>query len=61
MLMTTKLDAMGHRWVTHLGPYSFTLNYKLGKLNPADPLSRIGWQSVDTTEFKATLDLVSTD
>ena len=26
ILSTTKLDAMGHRWVASLGPYNFTLH-----------------------------------
>ena len=40
ILSTTKLDAMGHRWVASLGPYNFALNYKPGKLNcNADALS----------------------
>ena len=62
ILSTTKLDAMGHRWVASLGPYNFKLNYKPGKLNTdADSLSRINWQTVDPTQVRATMDLAQVD
>ena len=62
ILSTAKLDAMGHRWVASLGPYNFTLHYKLGKLNSdADALSRIDWNTLDPTEVKATMDLAQVD
>ena len=58
ILSTTKLDAMGHRWLASLGPYNFELNYKLGKLNTdADSLSRIKWHTVDPSQVRATMDL----
>ena len=42
VLMTTKLDAMGHRWVAGLANYNFHLHYQSGKTNvEADALSRI--------------------
>ena len=44
ILSTTKLDAMGHRWVASLGPYNFALHYKPDRLNcDADALSHISW------------------
>ena len=61
ILTTAKLDAMGHRWVARLGPYSFALHYKPGKSNPADPLSCIKWERVDNQIVKATMDLASVD
>ena len=40
VLMTAKLDAMGHRWVTSLASYSFHLHYHSGRSNvEADALS----------------------
>ena len=62
ILSTTKLDAMGHRWVASLGPYNFTLHYKPGKLNcDADALSCMNWLSVDPQVVKATMDLAHVD
>ena len=62
ILSTAKLDTMGHRWVASLGPYSFTLHYKPGKLNnDADALSRIDWNTLDPTEVKAMMDLAQVD
>ena len=62
ILSTTKLDAMGHRWVASLGPYNFTLHYKPSKLNcDADALSRINWNTVDPVEVKATMGLAQVD
>ena len=62
ILGTTKLDAMGHRWVASLGPSNFTLHYKPGKLNSdVDALSRINWNTVDPAEVKATMDLAQID
>ena len=58
---TAKLDAMGHRWITSLGPYHFDLHYKPGKKNPADPLSRINWSSIESHMVKATFDLAQMD
>ena len=31
VLMTAKLDAMGHRWITGLANYNFHLHYQSGK------------------------------
>ena len=40
VLMTAKLDAMGHRWVASLANYNFHLHYWSGKSNmEADALS----------------------
>ena len=61
ILMTAKLDATGHRWIASLGPYHFDLHYKPGKKNPADPLSRINWSSVENYMVKATFDLAQID
>ena len=62
ILSTTKLDAMGHRWVASLGPYNFTLHYKPSKLNcDADALSCINWESVSPVVVQATLDLAHVD
>ena len=62
ILSTTKLDAMGHRWVASLGPYNFKLNYKPGKLNTdADSLSRINWHTVDPIQVRTTMDLAQVD
>ena len=44
VLMTAKLDAMGHRWIAGLANYNFHLHYQSGKSNvEADALSRIHW------------------
>ena len=49
-LSTTKLDAMGHRWITGLANYNFHIHYKCGKRNvEADALSRIDWEKCDET------------
>ena len=52
---------MDHRWIASLGPYHFDLHYKPGKKNPADPLSRIDWSSVESHMVKATFDLAQVD
>ena len=58
ILSTTKLYAMGHRWVASLGPYNLKLHYKLGKLNAdVDSLSRIDWKTVEPMQRKTTMDL----
>ena len=50
VLMTAKLDAMGHRWVTCLANYNFHLHYQSGRSNvEADALSRIDWGKTDKT------------
>ena len=42
VLMTAKLDVMGHRWVASLANYNFHLHYRSGRSNvEADALSRI--------------------
>ena len=61
ILMTAKLDAMGHWWIASLGPYHFDLHYKPGKKNPTDPLSRINWSNIDSHMVKATFDLAQID
>ena len=44
VLMTTKLDVMGHRWVTSLANCNFHLHYQSGRSNAeADALSRTDW------------------
>ena len=44
VLMTAKLDAMGHKWVASLANYNFHLHYGSGKSNvEADALSQIDW------------------
>ena len=41
-LTTTKLNATGHRWVTELADFHFTIKYRPGTANQdADALSRI--------------------
>ena len=59
--MTAKLDAMGHQWIASLGPYHFDLHYKPSKKNPADPLSRIDWSSIESHMVKVTFDLTQVD
>ena len=50
MLITVKLDTMGHRWITSLANYNFHIHYKSGKSNEeADVLSRIDWEKCDET------------
>ena len=50
VLMTAKLDAMGHRWITGLANYNFHIYYQSGKSNvEADALSRIDWEKEDKT------------
>ena len=61
ILTTAKLDAMGHWQIASLGPYHFDLHYKPGKKNPADPLSRINWSSIESHMVKATFDLAKVD
>ena len=61
ILTMAKLDVMGHRWIASLGPYHFDLHYKPGKKNPADPLSRINWSSIESHMVKATFDLAQID
>ena len=42
VLTTAKLDVVGHRWVSHLANYNFSIKYRPGKLNTdADALSRM--------------------
>ena len=42
ILTTTRLNAIGQRWVADLAKYNFQLHYQSGKLNRhADTLSRI--------------------
>ena len=46
--MTTKLDAMGHRWIAGLANYNFHIYYQYGKSNvEANALSRIDWEKDD--------------
>ena len=61
ILTTTKLDAMGNRWIASLGPYHFDLHYKPSKKNSADPLSRINWSNIESHMVKATFDLAQVD
>ena len=50
VLMTAKLDAMGHRWKAGLANYNFHIHYQSGKSNvEADALSRIDWEKDDKT------------
>ena len=50
VLMTAKLDVMGHRWVAGLANYNFHIHYQSGKSNvEADDLSRIDWEKDDKT------------
>ena len=54
VLMTTKLDATGQRWVASLANYNFKIFYQSGKQNvEADALSRIQWD--DPLVIKAIL------
>ena len=44
VLTTAKLDAIGHRWVSALSSYTFSIIYKPGKGHQdADALSHIKW------------------
>ena len=50
VLMTTKLDATGHRWITGLANYNFHILYQSGKsIVEADALSRHDWEKDDKT------------
>ena len=50
VLMTPKLDAMGHRSVASLANYNFHLHCQSGKSNvEADALSGIDWGKNDKT------------
>ena len=47
ILTSTKLDAIGQRWVASLAPYNFSIHYNPGRHNVvADSLSRIPWENV---------------
>ena len=60
ILTTAKMDATGHRWVTALAAYNFTLKYRPGKANiDADVLSRIPWNKEQTVEPEAVGHLLS--
>ena len=44
VLITAKLDAASHHWVTSLANYNFRLHYRAGKANiDADALLRVYW------------------
>ena len=48
VLMTAKLDVIGHRWVVSLANYNFHLHYQSRRSNvEADALSRINWGKDD--------------
>ena len=50
VLMTAKLDAMGHSWMASLAYYNFHLHYRSGRSNvETDVLSRINWGKNDKT------------
>ena len=50
VLMTAKLDAMGHRWIVSLVNFNFHLHYHSERSNEeADALSRIDWGKDDQT------------
>ena len=50
VLITSKLDAMGHRWVAGLANYNSHIHYQSGKSNvEANALSRIDWGKNDKT------------
>ena len=50
VLMTAKLDAMGHRWITGLANYNFHIHYQSGKSNvETEALPRIDWEKYDKT------------
>ena len=50
ILTTSKLDTMGHRWITGLANYNFNIHYRSWKSNvEADAWSRIDWKKCDET------------
>ena len=50
VLMTAKLDAMGHRWITGLANYNFHIHYPIWKEQcRSNALSRIDWEKEDKT------------
>ena len=50
VLITTKLDTMGHRWIACLANYNCHIHYKPGKSNvKADALLRIDWEKYNET------------
>ena len=50
VLMTAKLDAVGHRWVASLANYNFHLHYQSGRSNvEGDALFGIDWGKKDKT------------
>ena len=53
VLTTAKLDATGHRWVTALSSYTFSISYKPGRNNTdANALFRIQWhEAVDISSL----------
>ena len=49
MLSSTKLSAVGHRWVAELADFNFNIKYRPGKSNiEADMLSRLPLDPVNT-------------
>jgi hypothetical protein len=47
---TARLDACSHRWLAALSAFDISISYRQGKKNiDADALSRLPWQSDDTT------------
>ena len=50
VLMTAKLDAMGHRLIAGLANYNFHIHYQSGRSNvEANALSRSDWEKDDKT------------
>ena len=56
VLTTAKLDATGHRWLSSLSAYNFSISYLPGKNNiHADVLSRLPRKEQDAESVKAVL------
>ena len=61
VLSSTKLDAMGHRWIAGLANYNFHIHYKSGKSNvEADALSRIDWEKCNETIYVDSIQAIVT-
>ena len=59
-MSTTRLNSRQIRWAQELSRYDFAIEYRQGKHNPADPLSRIpDYEQDDDTAERENYQLLS--